>query len=78
MENREASVEHIYFFREHGWLVVENAVEPAEIDEVAARMEVILRKKHKLFYDWAWEKEKANAMPGAGLEPAWGFHLRGF
>jgi phytanoyl-CoA hydroxylase len=59
MENREATVEQISFFREHGWLVVQNAVEPAEIDEVSARMEVILRKKHKLAYDWAWEKGKS-------------------
>jgi hypothetical protein len=39
MVNREATVEQIAFFCEHGWLVVENAVEPAEIAEVGARME---------------------------------------
>jgi hypothetical protein len=73
MENREATVEQIYFFREHGWLVVENAVEPAEIDEVAARMEVSLRKKHKLAYDWAWEKGKSKRDAGGGTRTRMGF-----
>lgn len=59
MDNREATAEQIDSFREHGWLVVEEAVEPAEIAEVAARMDVILRKKHKLAYDWAWEKGRS-------------------
>ncbi len=59
MDNREATAEQITFFLEHGWLVVEDAVEPAEIAEAAARMEVILRKKHKLAYDWAWEKGRS-------------------
>ena len=59
MENREATASEIAFFGEHGWLVVEDAVEPAEIAEAAERMEVILRKKHKLAYDWAWEKGRS-------------------
>jgi phytanoyl-CoA hydroxylase len=59
MENREATASEIAFFREHGWLVVEDAVEPAEIAEAAERMEVILRKKHQLAYDWAWEKGRS-------------------
>ena len=59
MDNREATADQIAFFREHGWLVVEDAVAPAEIAEVAERMDVILRKKHKLAYDWAWEKGKS-------------------
>lgn len=59
MVNREATVEQIAFFREHGWLVVENAVEPAEIAEVGTRMDVILRKKNKLAFDWAWEKGRS-------------------
>ena len=59
MDNREATAEQISFFREQGWLVVENAIEQPEIAEVAARMEVGLRKKHKLAYDWAWEKGRS-------------------
>jgi phytanoyl-CoA hydroxylase len=59
MGNREATASEIAFFLEHGWLLVEDAVEPAEIAEAAERMEVILRKKHKLAYDWAWEKGRS-------------------
>src|SRR5271170_4018929 len=59
MENRDASAEQIAFFREHGWLVVEDAIAPAEIAVVAERLDVILRKKHKLAYDWAWEKGRS-------------------
>jgi hypothetical protein len=47
------------FFREHGWLVVEDAVAPTEIAEIARRMEVIIEKKEKLAFDWAWEKGKS-------------------
>ena len=46
------------FFREHGWLVVEDAVAPAEIAEVARRMAIIIERKEKLAFDWAWEKGK--------------------
>jgi len=48
MDNGTAPVEPLGFFRAHGWLVGEDAVEAAEIAEVAARMEVMRRKKHKL------------------------------
>ena len=49
----------IGFFREHGWLVVENAIPPEVLVEVRERCEPILQKKHKLAFDWAWEKGKA-------------------
>lgn len=49
----------IGFFREHGWLVVENAIPPEVLVEVSERCEPILQKKHKLAFDWAWEKGKA-------------------
>ena len=55
---RRADAEQIAFFREHGWLVVEDAVDAAELAEVDARCEVILEKKDKLAFDWAWEKGK--------------------
>ena len=47
------------FFAEHGWLVVENAVALDGVGEVSRRMEVILEKKEKLAFDWAWEKGKS-------------------
>jgi hypothetical protein len=49
------------FFREHGWLVLEGAVAREEIERIQARCEVILEKKEKLAFDWAWEKGRSKA-----------------
>jgi hypothetical protein len=51
-----ASESQIASFEASGWLVVEDAVELAEIAVVDARCQVILDKKEKLAFDWAWEK----------------------
>lgn len=59
MTYREPQAADIAFFQEHGWLVVEDAIEPADIADVSNRMAVILEMKHKLAYDWAWEKGKS-------------------
>ena len=56
-----ATPDHIAFFREHGWLVVEGAVPAAEIAEVEAHCAVILEKKEKLAFDWAWRKGRTLA-----------------
>jgi ectoine hydroxylase-related dioxygenase (phytanoyl-CoA dioxygenase family) len=56
-----ATAGQIAFFREHGWLVVEDAVPAAEIAEVEARCAVILEKKEKLAFDWAWAKGRTLA-----------------
>ena len=57
MRYPRASEAQASFFREHGWLVVEDAVPLSEIDEISQRMQVILDKKEKLAFDWAWEKD---------------------
>jgi len=54
----QAGTAEVEFFREHGWLVVVDAIDPAELSELGERCEVILQKKHKLAFDWAWEKGK--------------------
>ncbi|HEY6418228.1 MAG TPA: phytanoyl-CoA dioxygenase family protein [Candidatus Binataceae bacterium] len=59
MQYRDAIEADIAFFQEHGWLVVEEVIEPAALAEVQARLEPILEKKHKLAFDWAWEKGKS-------------------
>jgi phytanoyl-CoA hydroxylase len=59
MTYREPETTDIDFFQEHGWLVVEDAIALADIADVSNRMAVILEKKHKLAYDWAWEKGKS-------------------
>jgi ectoine hydroxylase-related dioxygenase (phytanoyl-CoA dioxygenase family) len=57
----KAEKAHVEFFEEHGWLVVEDVVEPAELAEVRQRCQVILDKKDKLAFDWAWERGKSKA-----------------
>lgn len=51
-----ATAREIEFFREHGWIVVEDAIEPDEIEELARRCDEILANKEKLAFDWAWRK----------------------
>jgi hypothetical protein len=43
-------------YAEHGFLVVEDAIAPEDIEELARRCQPILDKKEKLAFDWAWEK----------------------
>jgi phytanoyl-CoA hydroxylase len=50
------SERHVTLFEERGFLVVEDAIELEEVAEFDRRCEVILEKKHKLAFDWAWEK----------------------
>jgi hypothetical protein len=58
MRHRDATDADVEFFQEHGWLVVTDAIDPADLREVDRRCAVILEKKHKLAFDWAWEKGK--------------------
>jgi len=44
------------FYAEHGWLVVADAIDPADLAELARRCQPILDHKEKLAFDWAWEK----------------------
>lgn len=46
------------FFAEHGYLVVEDAIDPTDLGDVMARCEYILENKEELAYDWTWEKGK--------------------
>jgi ectoine hydroxylase-related dioxygenase (phytanoyl-CoA dioxygenase family) len=51
-----ARAEDVAFFEEHGYLVVRKAVDPADLEELAARCEKILANKERFAFDWAWEK----------------------
>ena len=51
-----ATEEQIEFFREHGFLVVIDAIQSAEIDLLRDRCQELLERKHELALDWAWEK----------------------
>jgi len=52
----QATERDIEFFGEHGYLVVENAVDPADLDVLAGRCEEILDHRETLAFDWAWER----------------------
>ena len=51
-----ATEDDIVFFEEHGWIAVEDAVDPADLAQLEARCEVILEKKERMAFDWAWEE----------------------
>jgi phytanoyl-CoA hydroxylase len=52
-----ASERDVQFFREHGWLVVEDAIDPADLAQLEARCHEILENKESMAFDWAWEKD---------------------
>ncbi len=43
-------------FDENGYLVVEHAVAASDVTQVRENCDVIVEKRHKLAFDWAWEK----------------------
>ena len=54
-----ATLEQIELYREHGWLVVENAIPDADLDELARRCERIIEEKETLANDWAWDAKES-------------------
>ncbi len=51
--------QHLAFFRQHGWIVVEDAIPQADLDELEGYCDKILDDKERLANDWAWDaKEK--------------------
>ena len=56
---RPATDEDITFFRTHGYIVVRDVIDPAELDSITELCDKIIDKKEKLAFDWAWEKDKS-------------------
>ena len=54
----QASSDQIAFYREHGWLVVKDAIPQEHLDELEAQCEVLIREKDKLANDWAWSDKE--------------------
>lgn len=50
-----ATAEQIACYREHGWLVVADAIAAADLDALEARCDEIIRDRHRLARDWAWD-----------------------
>jgi ectoine hydroxylase-related dioxygenase (phytanoyl-CoA dioxygenase family) len=53
------SDEQIAFYREHGWLVVEDAVPHSDLDAIEAHCEQILEDKQRYAMDWAWDEKES-------------------
>lgn len=51
-----ATEANIQFFREHGWIVVEDAIDPGDLTELEEKCHEILESKETMAFDWAWEK----------------------
>jgi ectoine hydroxylase-related dioxygenase (phytanoyl-CoA dioxygenase family) len=51
--------DQIDFFREHGWLVVEDAVPSDHLDELDRHCDAILAEKERLANDWAWDAKES-------------------
>jgi ectoine hydroxylase-related dioxygenase (phytanoyl-CoA dioxygenase family) len=54
-----ATAEQIEFFREHGWLVVEDAIAQGELDIIQAHCQQLLDDKQRYAQDWAWDQQES-------------------
>ena len=54
-----AATEQINFFRQHGYLVVRDAIEEADLDELEAHCDLLLEQKERLANDWAWDDKES-------------------
>ena len=56
-----ASAEQVAFFREHGWIVVDGAIPPGDLDAIERGCERLITEKEQLAYDWAWDAKETKA-----------------
>src|SRR5688572_319513 len=49
-----ADDDQIASFAEHGWLVVRDAIDPADLMLLESRCDEILERRDTLAFDWAW------------------------
>ena len=54
-----ATAADVAFFNEHGWLAVDDAVDPADLVLLEDRCQEIIDRKESMAFDWAWEKGRA-------------------
>ena len=59
MSYPDATTRQIEFYREHGWLVVEDAMPQADLGELALRCERLIEEKETLANDWAWDAKES-------------------
>jgi phytanoyl-CoA hydroxylase len=66
----------IDFFGAHGYLVVEDAIPQADLDELEGQCDRILKDKEALAYDWAWDaresrEQRSFRIVQASLRSSW-------
>lgn len=52
----DADAAQIGFFREHGYLVVRQALPPPALDELESYCDILIAQKNELANDWAWSQ----------------------
>jgi hypothetical protein len=46
-------------FEAHGWIAIDDAIDPVDLVTLEAHCDEILAKKETMAFDWAWEKGKS-------------------
>ena len=54
MRYRSATAADIEFFDEHGWIVVEDVIDPDDLVRLQERCDEIVANKETMAFDWAW------------------------
>jgi phytanoyl-CoA hydroxylase len=54
----DATEEDVAFFDDHGWIVVHDAIDPADLETLSGYCDQIIERKETMAFDWAWEKGK--------------------
>ena len=55
----KATAEDVEFFKEHGYIVVRDAIDPADMIELEAFCQRIIEGKENMAFDWAWDSDKS-------------------
>ena len=55
----QATDEHVASFRRHGFLVLDDVIPQADLDELERHCNPLVEKRDKLAYDWAWDAEES-------------------
>ena len=49
-----ASADQVAFFNEHGWLALEDAIDPVDLASLEQKCAHIIANKETMAFDWAW------------------------
>lgn len=53
--------DQVDLFREHGWIVIRDAIPQDVLDEIEHRCDALIQRKDELAYDWAWKEGEDRA-----------------